>query len=68
MTSYSDVEGVIALTAAEKRIKGYPFRSLVYLPNYGKYHIDLTDDEHEILNHRRHALDKIKDMVKELTK
>jgi XTP/dITP diphosphohydrolase len=67
MTSYSDVEGVVPKKASEKRMVGYPYRSVLYLPNYDKYHIDLTDEEEDILNHRKHALWKIKDMVKELT-
>ncbi len=68
ITSHSEVQGIVAEKTAEKRIKGYPYRSLMYFPNYGKYYCDLTDEEHEILNHRRHAVEKIKDIFKELSK
>ncbi|MBI3952536.1 MAG: non-canonical purine NTP pyrophosphatase [Candidatus Doudnabacteria bacterium] len=66
MTSRADVEGVIADHPSDKRIQGYPYRSLMYFPNYGKYYCDLTEEEHEILNHRKHAIEKIKDIFKEL--
>ncbi|MBX4205096.1 MAG: non-canonical purine NTP pyrophosphatase [Candidatus Doudnabacteria bacterium] len=68
MTSDAAVEGVIAETIADKKIEGNPYRSLMYFPNYDKYYCDLTDQEHEILNHRKHALDKIKDMFVEISK
>lgn len=68
ITSDSSVEGVVAEKTADKRIKGYPYRSLMYFPSYGKYYCDLTEEEHEILNHRRHAIEKIKDIFEELSK
>ena len=67
MTSFSDVVGTIPLKPSEKRLAGYPFRSLIFLPSYNKYYIDITDEEDEVLNHRRHALEKIQDMVQELS-
>ena len=68
MTSDAAVEGVIAEKVADKKIDGYPYRSLMYFPNYQKYYCDLTDKEHEILNHRKHAIEKIKDMFAEIAK
>lgn len=68
MTSHAAAEGVIADKPADKRIPGYPFRSLLYFPNYGKYYCDLNDEEHEILNHRKHAVEKIHDIFNELEK
>lgn len=68
MTSDAAVEGVIAESVAKKKIEGYPYRSLMYFPNYGKYYCDLTAKEHEILNHRKHAIEKIKDMILEIAK
>lgn len=68
VTSDSSVVGVIAENVAEKKVDGYPYRSLMFFPNYDKYYCDLTDQEHEILNHRKHALDKIKDMFAEISK
>lgn len=67
MTSYSDVEGVIGQKASDVRTKGLPYRSLIYLPNYEKYYSELPETERAILDHRKHALDKIKDMIVELS-
>jgi XTP/dITP diphosphohydrolase len=67
-TSDSAIEGVIADKPSEKRIKGFPYRSLMYFPSYKKYYCELTEDEHEILNHRKHAVEKIKDIFQELSK
>ncbi len=68
VTSQSAVEGVVAEKAAEKKIKGFPYRSLMYFPSYGKYYCDISEEEHEILNHRKHAIEKIKDMFVEISK
>jgi len=67
MTSFSSINGVVPPKAADKIIPGYPFRSLMYLPNYNKYHVDLTPQEDELTNHRLAALDKIKDIVHDLS-
>ena len=68
VTSEGSIAGVVASTPSEKRIKGYPYRSVMYLPNYGKYFCEIDDAEHEILNHRKHALEKISDILLELSK
>lgn len=65
-TSHSSIDGIVAEKPHQKRESGFPYRSLLYLPNYNKYWIELNDDEQEILNHRRAALEKIKDIFKEL--
>ena len=66
MTAQSSIEGVVPPKPSEKKIKGYPFRSVMYLPKFHKYYIDLTDEEHEILNHRKQALEKIKDVFNQI--
>jgi XTP/dITP diphosphohydrolase len=68
MTSFSDVPGIVADKPSKNRTPGLPYRSIVFLPNYGKYYCDLSDSEREILNHRKHALNKIKDMIVEISK
>ena len=68
VTAEGSVEGVVADKPSKKRIDGFPFRSVMYLPNYGKYFCDLTKDELEIMNHRKAALEKISDIFKELSK
>jgi XTP/dITP diphosphohydrolase len=67
MTSYSSINGIIPQKPADKIIAGYPFRSVFYLPQYNKYHVDLTHEEDELTNHRLAALEKIKDIVHELS-
>lgn len=68
ITSHSHVEGVIPNKPSSKIVRGYPFDSVLFLPNYNKYVSELNAEEHEILNHRRAALEKIKDILLELAK
>ncbi len=65
-TSNGQIDGIVAQKPHKKREKGFPYRSIMYLPNYNKYWIELDKEEGEILNHRRAALEKIKDVFKEL--
>lgn len=66
VTSDGEVQGVVALKPSSKLVEGYPYDAVNYLPNYGKYVSELSDDEKEILNHRKHAVDKIQDIFKEI--
>ncbi|MGE5298375.1 MAG: non-canonical purine NTP pyrophosphatase [Acidobacteriaceae bacterium] len=68
MTTNASIEGVVAEEPAAKRIKGFPFRSIMFLPNYQKYFCDVTDEELKILDHRKAALEKISDIFVELSK
>jgi XTP/dITP diphosphohydrolase len=68
MTSDAALEGIIAENTQDKKIEGFPYASVMFFPNYNKHYCDLSDQEHEILNHRKHALDKIKDMFVEISK
>jgi XTP/dITP diphosphohydrolase len=67
-TSDSAVVGVIGDKPSLKLTKGYPYDSVMYLPNYGKYVCELPDSEYEIMNVRKHAFEKIKHLFKELSK
>lgn len=55
--------GIIALEPSSKRVKGYPFRSLFFLPELNKYYDDLTEEEHKQLNHRRIMIEKLKQII-----
>lgn len=66
--SDGSVEGIIAEKPSHTRIPGYPYRSLMYFPAYGKYYSELSDQENEILNHRKAAVEKIHDIFLELCK
>jgi XTP/dITP diphosphohydrolase len=65
-TSHGDIVGVVAEKPSEKRIERFPYRSVMFLPNYNKYWVELSGEEEEILNHRKHALEKIHDILKQL--
>ncbi len=67
-TSHGDIVGVIAEKPSEKLMPGFPYRTVMYLPNYHKYWCEITDEEHDILDHRKAALDKIKDILIEISK
>lgn len=67
-TSHGGIEGVIAEKPSEKIIPHYPYRSVTYLPNYKKYWCELNEEESTIMDHRKHALEKLEDVFKELTK
>lgn len=59
-TQQTQIDGVVAQKPTDKRLKGYPYRSFFYIPKFKKFYIDLTDEEHEQINHRRLALLKLK--------
>ena len=40
---------------AEKIPKGYPFRTIFFLPQLGKHYCELSEKEHDSLNHRKKA-------------
>ena len=65
-TSTAKVRGVVALIPSADRYEGFPFRSIMYLPEIGKFynHDVLTTEETERFNHRKRALDKLKPILK----
>lgn len=67
-TSHSEIVGVIPEKPTPKRHEGFPYRSVLFLPNYNKYWIELDEKEEEIMNHRKHAIEKLHDILKELNK
>lgn len=57
--------GIVAENASPRRTQGFPYRSLLFLPEIGKYydHDLLTFEETERFNHRKRALDKLKPIL-----
>lgn len=53
------IKGYIAEKPSERRIPGYPFRSLFIVDGLNKYYDELTEDEHKNFNHRLRALEKL---------
>lgn len=66
-TSEEKVRGIIPREASKNRWKGFPYRSLLFLPEINKYynHDELTITETETYNHRKKALDILKPIIKE---
>ncbi len=64
-TSEGVVRGMIPLKASKYRRAGFPYRSLLYLPELSKFynHDELTDEENTIYNHRRKAVEKLKGII-----
>ncbi len=65
-TSEEKVRGIIPRKASEYRRKGFPYRSLLFLPEINKYynHDELTVAETETYNHRKKALDILKPILR----
>lgn len=62
-TSEDSVRGFIPLKLSTKREKGFPYRSLLFFPKFGKFYGELTPKEHEELNHRKKALEKLRPIL-----
>lgn len=58
--------GVIPLQPSGSRVKGFPYRSLLYLPKIHKFYntTDLTPEESDYYNHRKKALEELKPIIK----
>ena len=54
------IRGLIATRASARVDPGFPFRSLFVVRNLRKLYVDLTEAEHELVNHRRTALAPIR--------
>ncbi|MEK7543392.1 MAG: non-canonical purine NTP pyrophosphatase [Patescibacteria group bacterium] len=67
-TVEEQTRGVVAEKSSEYRTHGFPFRSLLFLPEIHKYydHDLLTPEETERFNHRKRALDRLKPILKRL--
>lgn len=66
-TSEGVIRGMIPEKPSSYRKTGFPYRSLLFLPDIGKFynHDELTPEEHNRYNHRKKALEKIKQVILE---
>lgn len=55
----NSVEGVISEKPSKKVEKGYPYRSILFLPQVGKLYIDLTKQEHMKIAHREPIAERL---------
>lgn len=67
-TKSGSVPGIIAKKPLMKLLKGYPYRSFLYLPKLKKYYheSELTPEEEKQYNHRYKALEKLKPIIREI--
>ena len=65
-TAEEKVRGIIPHEASKARFQGFPYRSLLFLPEINKYynHDELTVTEMETYNHRKKALEILKPILK----
>lgn len=52
-------EGIVPEEASPLKMKGFPFRAVLFLPKFNKFYQDLTNEEHELVNHRQEIVRKI---------
>lgn len=67
-TAEAAIRGVVPLAPSDKRHGGFPFRSLLFLPEIHKFynHDELTEEESMSHNHRRKALESLKPFIRGL--
>ncbi|GAB4218933.1 MAG: RdgB/HAM1 family non-canonical purine NTP pyrophosphatase [Candidatus Microgenomates bacterium] len=53
------IKGYIAEKPSKKPTNGYPFRALFIVEKYNKYYDELTEKQHQQINHRLKALKKL---------
>lgn len=65
-TQEASVRGVIPLKPANKITPGYPYRSILFLPEINKFYNyeELTHEETEKYNHRKRALEELKPLIR----
>ncbi|MCS7092908.1 MAG: hypothetical protein NZL96_00520 [Patescibacteria group bacterium] len=62
------ISGYIAFSSSSKRVAGYPFRALFIVEKFQKYYDELTEEEHEQVNHRLNAVKKLVWQIEEKLK
>lgn len=58
------IKGYIAEKPSGKPTEGYPFRALFIVEKFNKYYDELTEKEHQEVNHRLKALTRLLPFVK----
>lgn len=59
--------GVVTQEPGPHRTPGFPFRTVFFVPEMNKFydHSVMTDEENEVYNHRKKALEELKPILKE---
>lgn len=67
-TTEGVIRGVITKEPSSHRTPGFPYRSVLFLPEIGKYYNkeELTEEETEHYNHRKYAVEKMKPIIRKI--
>lgn len=57
------VRGIVPEIPSLIRVAGFPYRTLLFFPEIGKFYNELSEAEHERFNHRKKALTEIKEII-----
>jgi XTP/dITP diphosphohydrolase len=65
VTVEEKIRGIVSETPSFYKTRGFPYRSLLFLSELGKYYTnhELTEDENEAYNHRKKGLEKLKPFI-----
>lgn len=61
----SFIEGFVPDYLAPVKEPGYPYRATLFLTSYNKLYQDLTDSEHEKVNHKREMVKKFVEIIRD---
>lgn len=66
-TATDATRGIVPAAPSTERVSGFPYRSILYIPEIGKYynHDLLTPEETDRYNHRKRALDRLKPIIRD---
>lgn len=67
-TAEDKVRGIVPLQPSPSRAEGFPYRSILFLPQINKYYDQnlMTEEETDRFNHRKHALQYLKPYLQAL--
>ncbi|MBU1327415.1 non-canonical purine NTP pyrophosphatase [Patescibacteria group bacterium] len=67
-TQEGKIHGIVPLQPSAVRHTGFPYRSILFIPELNKYydHEHMTEGESKKYNHRRRALEKMKPRIKKI--
>lgn len=66
-TAEAKIRGILPLQPSPHCTPGFPYRSLLYLPDLGKFYNTeyLTPEENEVYNHRKRAVEELKPVLRQ---
>lgn len=68
LTETAAIDGYIVEEQTIKCEPGYPFRSIFWIPRFNKLYQDLSQEEHEQINHRKAVYDKLAKRIWQLSR